>query len=329
VYRFYPLNVFSFLSLGRYPMVIRMLWHKIDCFNIHAVWAFRRFFKTLQPDIVWSHNLVGVGRLLRFAIPLNARWIHTLHDAQLLYPSGLLLYGHEQDWMNQGFVIRWYQAWMRWLLGSPSFVISPSRWLLEEHRREGFFSSSKVVVLPNQLTVNNQHPRKNKVPKKHLLFVGQLESHKGILFFLETLKRHFHKLNHESVVMDVVGDGSLEPKIAKLCSGDRRFVIHGRLDGLDYQSILHQADVVIVPSLCYENYPTIVAEALARGIPIVASRIGGIPEMIQEGVNGFLFEPNNETRCIEALNKAIEMPHPQPLSVIPKNPNIVINDVLQ
>jgi glycosyltransferase involved in cell wall biosynthesis len=65
--------------------------------------------------------------------------------------------------------------------------------------------------------------------------------------------------------------------------------------------LIASVDAVIVPSLCYENSPTIIYESFAVGTPVIASRIGGIPTLIVEGENGYTFEPGNEASFLHAL----------------------------
>ena len=68
-----------------------------------------------------------------------------------------------------------------------------------------------------------------------------------------------------------------------------------------------EANCLIIPSICYENSPTVIYEAASQGLPIIASRIGGITELIQK-LNGLLFKPNNEGDLMHQLSWAIKNP---------------------
>ncbi|MCX7680015.1 MAG: glycosyltransferase, partial [Spirochaetes bacterium] len=77
---------------------------------------------------------------------------------------------------------------------------------------------------------------------------------------------------------------------------------HGKITWLGYinqEDFFSRIDVLVVPSIWYENLPTVIIEACNHGIPVIASNIGGIPELVKDGVNGFLCEYNN----IEDLKK--------------------------
>ena len=62
---------------------------------------------------------------------------------------------------------------------------------------------------------------------------------------------------------------------------------------------------MILPSFAYENSPTSIGESLTAGVPVIASKIGGIPELVKDGVNGFLFQPADQTSLLEALERAM------------------------
>ena len=72
--------------------------------------------------------------------------------------------------------------------------------------------------------------------------------------------------------------------------------------------ILSNVDVVVVPSLCYENYPMALHEALACNVPVVATNLGGIAEKIQDGVNGFLFNVGDSQQLQTVLERIVKDP---------------------
>jgi glycosyltransferase involved in cell wall biosynthesis len=101
-----------------------------------------------------------------------------------------------------------------------------------------------------------------------------------------------------------VGDGSKRGEIQELIAGDERFKYLGKLDGKALESIYAGADFTVVPSLVYENCPTVILESFATGTPVIASRAGGIPELVRDGENGFLFLPGSATSVEQALTSA-------------------------
>ena len=72
-----------------------------------------------------------------------------------------------------------------------------------------------------------------------------------------------------------------------------------------------------MPSLCYENSPTVIYESLSNGVPVIASDIGGISELIKENINGFTFEPGNKENFLKVLYHIAR--HPEVLEKLRKN----------
>jgi glycosyltransferase involved in cell wall biosynthesis len=98
-----------------------------------------------------------------------------------------------------------------------------------------------------------------------------------------------------------------------MVAGNQRIVFTGYLTGAALARVTQNARVVVLPSECYENAPMSVIEAMAYGKPVIGARIGGIPEMVIDGVTGFTFESGNETDLRDKLfhvlnlsNKSLE-----------------------
>ena len=118
-----------------------------------------------------------------------------------------------------------------------------------------------------------------------LVFLGQVNKSKGVL----DLITNFKKLKHKYIRLHIVGVGADLAKAKKLAGKDKRIIWHGWLPSAQLLPLLAKMDVLIVPSLCYENSPTVIYESLSLGVPVLASDIGGVAELIQEGHNGWIF----------------------------------------
>ena len=305
VYRLRPINLYHPLFDYRHIFPVRALWHLMDLFFPCNTQQICRLLEEEKPDIILTHNLKGLSlRLPKMIRSLCLPWIHTIHDVQLSIPSGLLFYG-QHNWLNRSFLQRWYQYCVRGIFGSPNVVIFPSTYVKDFYQKRGFFSHSTLRVIPNPAPPFEPRPRgKRQTGPLRLFFAGQLEKHKGILFLLRVLARTdvpFH--------LHIAGEGTLMPQVSKMCEQDPRFFYHGFLSLEDIQDWFAVSDAAIVPSLCYENSPTIIYESLQSGVPVIASKIGGVGELIQEGVNGYLFEPGNRKdllRCLKELDEQKE-----------------------
>ena len=83
----------------------------------------------------------------------------------------------------------------------------------------------------------------------------------------------------------------------------------GPFHNADAASVYERFDVLVVPSLWPENSPLVIHEAFMAGLPVVASRIGGLPELVVDGVNGLLYEPRSPASLAVALRMLLENPH--------------------
>lgn len=319
-YRFYPNNIFSIVTINKRPKWLRAIWHIIDAVNDHPAWVLWWIIKREKPDIVWTHNLKGLGVYIPMVIRLlRIRHVHHLHDVQLLEPSGLL-FGEsrvrgKEGWLSsvargvREMLRRVYVRWNRSRIGSPSFVVSPTRWLLQLHQQHGFFKKSKTLVLshptPSCPVRVARFDRDTRSPgaarddrKINFLFAGQLAEHKGTRFLVDALKTTELPFLWE---LHIAGVGALELELRSTLADDPRFIFHGKLSAEPFEDVWSQTDLTIVPSLCLENAPTVILESLARGIPVLASRVGGIPEMVKEEENGWLFIAGDRENFLQTL----------------------------
>lgn len=122
------------------------------------------------------------------------------------------------------------------------------------------------------------------------LFVGRLSPEKG----LGTLLQAWSLLGDAAPPLDILGDGpdrrTLETEIAERQL--RRIRLLGQLSYADTQKRMAHAKLLLVPSTWFEGFPMVIREAFAHGVPVAASRIGALIELVDDGVNGVLFQPN-------------------------------------
>jgi glycosyltransferase involved in cell wall biosynthesis len=321
-----------YYNLNKIPKFLRLFWHIIDMFDIGSYWKVKRILKKEKPDVVMTHNLKGIGYLIPLAIKsMRIKHVHTLHDIQLLHPSGLMYYGNEKS--IDGILSKLYQAFCRRLFGSPNVVISPSKWLMGAHSERGFFKDSKKVVLPNPAPAPTPRPTslaselaggradpspassnsadrpssRERGAKFKFLYVGLIEEHKGVLFLIEAFKKintPFAKGGGGGFELIIVGDGAKFKKAQKLIGQNKNIKLLGRINNNEVMKLMNDSDCFIMPSLCYENSPTVIYEAMSNGLPVIASRIGGIPELLDN--NGLLFEPENEDGLAEKMKWAVK-----------------------
>lgn len=197
------------------------------------------------------------------------------------------------------------------IYASLDVVISPSSFLLQKMEEYGL-KAHKKVHLPNTLSRNEFEISSAKNPHKPLRFayLGQIEPHKGI----HTLIKAFNRIKVEPgrVELRIYGDPNRNPKYSKnlsrLASRNQNINFLGAYHQDELPDIMDDVDVVVVPSEWYENYPTVILEALLFKKPVIASEIGGIPELIQEHENGFLFPSGDVKSLASTISKIITNP---------------------
>lgn len=304
VYRMFPCNLYHYLSAAKYPLPFRLVWQLVNLWNAHTAHVSRRILRTEQPELVVSFNLMGLGfNLPRALAKLGAKHVHVLHDVQLLHPSGLFMWGREP----KGLFTRTYQALTRRLFEPVGTVVSPSTWLMREHEQRGFFSSSRRLVLSNPVPPAQAAPeiKRAHAPLK-LIYVGQFSEHKGLYWLVEALSQvkrtdfelHLLSTTHKP---DTV-------RLRKLIAGDARVTVHDLVSQAEIDAAYASAHLTLVPSLCYENSPTAITKSLSSGTPVLAAALGGIPEFIEPGKTGWLFQPADVKDFIKQLNWCLDNP---------------------
>lgn len=134
-----------------------------------------------------------------------------------------------------------------------------------------------------------------------LVFIGRFMAQKNPLQVVESLAR----LRHIGWECTMIGDGPLRQQVEELV---RRYKLVGRIcfEGwLDHQDVINklsQSEILLMPSLS-EGLPIVGIDALANGLAIIASRVGGLPELVEEGNNGYLIESGD----IEGFAQAIQV----------------------
>jgi glycosyltransferase involved in cell wall biosynthesis len=188
-------------------------------------------------------------------------------------------------------------------------IVAPSRWLQYEASRSDVFKGNKVVHIPYGID-SDIFDLKDKVysrevfnipkNKKVILFVSESinNSRKGFVL----LKKAFEKLSSDKILLCAIGNSNINSNnsenVVKLGP-----IYHERLMALAYSA----ADLFVIPSLM-DNLPNTVLESIMCGTPVVGFEVGGIPDMIQNGVNGYLADEISAESLYAAIMKYLESP---------------------
>lgn len=308
-----------------------------DIADVHARWidprADQDFASVLEredPDVVHFQHLAGWGpRCIASAREHGCAVVVTLHDYHALCDRGTLLRAdgelcprtgadcidclarHPLDPPAEGVeralrlaaAQKERRAHFQQALAQAHAVIAPSRFLARTFTQAGFLSGVLVEILSPGTVGPLHRPRTRKGGKLRLGFVGKLDPAKGCHVLIDALRL----LVRAPVELAVHGGGDAGSDYAKEL--ERRaaglaVVFHGRFDPRSVDPIYAGFDVLVAPSLAFENHPLSVQDAFRNGIPVIASELGGVSELVQDGINGLLFPRGDAralARCIEAL----------------------------
>ncbi len=193
-------------------------------------------------------------------------------------------------------------------------IICPSNSIKEELSQYRWLDGERIEVVHNGVDPDYFHPKYSQTEARNLFglpaegavigIVGRLTNQKGHRFFLQAAK--LIAQSHPGVFFWVVGDGErreeLEAMAAELGIGERvRFAGYRRDLPLVYAAL----DVLVLPSL-FEGLPNVVLEAMACGRPVVATGVGGVPEVVVDGITGLIVSPNNYRELARSVKKLLD-----------------------
>ncbi|QID19705.1 glycosyltransferase family 4 protein [Nitrogeniibacter mangrovi] len=287
-------------------------------FNPQAAAALKRLVRNFSPDVAHLH--IYYGQLTASILPVlrqaGVPIVQTLHEYKLICPTYSLF--------NDGQVCErcpkggFYQATItrcnrKSLARSALSTVESyvSRWLGNIDRVDHFIAVSDFVrqkmveygIAPDRITTVHNFIDCGSIPTSHapgdyVLYLGRLERIKG----LDTLLEAVAPLRHVRVLL--VGDGADRDRLAREI--EVRELTHvemlGYRAGPELEALISGAICTVSPSECYETFGLTLIESFARARPVITSGMGGMAEVVADGIDGLVFEPGHA----ESLRQAIE-----------------------
>jgi glycosyltransferase involved in cell wall biosynthesis len=271
--------------------------------------------RRLQPDLVHVHNVSGAS-LAPFTAchQLGIPVVLTLNDFWLLCPNNMLYRGNgllcdpAERARGCGQCFRRYDYWadlpqrrrvFAHLVRHVGLFVSPSRKLAELHVAAGY-DRDRFRVVPNAIEPSSfqppSDPRVRTVVRERgmyhtLLFAGALVESKGVPTLVEAVPLLARYVDRFRLV--VAGEGEERLARALRQAGGSSVKLLGRVPFQEMRALYAAADLTVMPSTWYENSPMVIYESMLAGTPVLGSDIGGIPELIKDGVTGYTFPPGN------------------------------------
>jgi glycosyltransferase involved in cell wall biosynthesis len=304
---------------GKVRAAGRLLW------STSAARGMTDVLTAFRPDVVHLHNIYHQlsPSILRSTRRAGAAVVMTLHDYKLACPTYRLLDQHgiceacipHRFWnptlrrCNRGSLtastLSGAEMTLHTAFGAYDPVhrfACPSRFL-EGKMRAARVYPGRLRWVPNFVDATAIEPKTS--PGGDVVYVGRLSEEKGVDVLLEALERS------PALRADIVGDGPAREPLERLAASlgvQDRARFRGRLPAADVHDAMRAAAVVAVPSRWYENMPITVLEAFATGVPVVASALGGLPELIDDDRDGILVPPDEPGPLAAALSSLSSEP---------------------
>ena len=303
---------------------------------LSAIWsrssarAVKNIIEKFHPDIVHVHNTFALISPSVYHVCKRARVpvVQTLHNYRLLCPAATLFrngrtcedcLGHTPPWYGiihgcwQGkrhgtavivimlTIHRWLKTWYKYI----DCYIALTPFSKQKFVRGGLQADS-IVIKPNLIDERGilSPVSSEKTGGKYALFVGRLSPEKGLDILLDAWQKV------PGVRLKLAGDGPLAASVAvkiKALKLDQVIQL-GKQNRDETNALIRSAQFLIIPSLCYENFPLVILEACQYGVAVIASRLGVMEDIVKEGQTGLLFPPGDSDALAESVRWAWDHP---------------------
>lgn len=255
-----------------------------------------------RPDIVHIHNYgpMSIG-VVNAAKRFGCKVIHTVHGYYFECPKGSLLKRTGEICRNPLPLCKIYKKICKKTMIRCDRIIAVSPYVKERLINAGY-SADTVSYVPNSVKEISQTSVAPSTVKE-ILFVGRMVKAKGVDVLIKALAKVKKKRAYnEKFIVNLIGDGEHKKyfeSLAQSCGLDVNFL--GKVSDKILEEHYKSAYLVVVPSLFPELFAIVILEAMSHGKPVIASNIGGIPNLVSHGQTGFLFQPNEADDLAEFI----------------------------
>jgi glycosyltransferase involved in cell wall biosynthesis len=249
----------------------------------------------LQRGAMRAARLAGLGRLLHLSRRVWPRTtLGILSALRRASPARHAQLAAELDQRDEHLKER---------VATAAIILAPTQFA-KDRAIEWGAPESTVRVLSLGAITGPSRPRE-AAPRRRFAYLGTITFHKGLHILVEALGG----LSSRDWSLDIFGNESIDPvytaRLRTLARNDDRIRFAGPVPPSQHERLWSSIDVLVLPSLWWENSPLAVLEALAAGIPVVASRTGGVPEIVPPGA-GVLVSPGDVEGLRAALGDVLE-----------------------
>jgi glycosyltransferase involved in cell wall biosynthesis len=283
--------------------------------------AFGQFLRETRPDVVHIHNLYPLisPSILPECTAQGFPVVMTVHNFRLACPNGLLMshgevchrcLGGREYWCilrncekdifkSMGYALRTAAArLLRRYSDHVDHYLCLTRFQRDILVKEGL-PQDRVSVLTNPVEIKVAE-QSVEMERDSVLFVGRVSREKGIASLFDAARVC------SDIPFDVAGSWQAMSEASELAPGN--VTLLGPVPSQELGALYEKARIFVLPSVWYEGFPTVLLEAMSHGLPVVCSRIGGLPEIIDDGVTGLLYEPGNVDELADRIRTLWQNP---------------------
>lgn len=304
----------DFASEGKW----KKRWNQLlgTCKGLSNYWITRKVLARVKPDVVYAGQLTNIS-----LYPLRAIGKRRIPIVHHLGNSFILELSRTCE-LEENRLKRIYKKVLFGFSDRNAFefqhIITVSEMLKKKHVDAGF-PEERISVLPpvgiplhllKEVQTGIRHFGES--PLK-LLYVGRLVPEKGVHIAIESVRILRDRMRNVEVVLDIYGEGDESYKehlvsLARDCEVDDCVAFKGMIPRMDMMKRYDQYHILLVPSIWEEPFGMITIEAFSRGVPVVASRTGGIPEIVEDAETGLLVQPDDAFAIAIAVERLVNDP---------------------
>ncbi|RAP50144.1 MAG: hypothetical protein BZ136_01975 [Methanosphaera sp. rholeuAM74] len=265
----------------------KVLWHLLDLYNAKTLQRIEEVVKKEEIELVHLNNYKGLSMsVFKIGKKLGIPLVFESHDFSLICPRANLIRGNNTLCTKRNPICDGYVKIQRKLLdNNVDLLISPSNFMIEKFHENGVFENTESTKIPLGVEIEKKHYTKS-YDTINFTYIGSLGKHKGVHILIQAFK----EIQDENIELNIYGKGYDEEEFRKMAENDERIKFHGYIANNELAEVYRKANMTVIPSICYDNSPMVIYESFSTATPTLASNIGGIPELVEDGYNGLLFQ---------------------------------------
>ncbi len=306
-------NEYVFKSIPSNPLKLLFF-----LFNPHSFFALKRVLKEYKPDIVHLHTMNQVTSSVLFLLKKYPT-VMTLHGPEP-FVNELLIWFLRPSWFKSvlydpknlntvGKLAYFYfnsiqKIFYKIGLKNVDIFIAPSKYIENVAKTEMLSQIVHVPYFIEPLKFQEWLLFQELKNNYNVLFVGRLEKFKGVEFIIKAIPAIIKIL--PQTTLTIIGDGPYKNELINLTKTlhiEDCIQFKGWIENKELGTYYSKASIVVAPSTVPEAFGLVILEAMSMGRPVIATNVGAIPEIIDNGVNGYLVEPNNSEQIAEKVIK--------------------------